>query len=290
MKEIKKVSVIGIGLLGASVLLAVQRAMSGVRTAGFSHRQSTREKARNLGISHEVCEDIGEAVKDADLLILATPITIFQDTFRQITPHLKKGCIITDVGSTKQLVHKWADKTLGKNVFYVGSHPIAGSEKRGLEFARDDLFNGANCIITSDNTTNKRASKIVENFWKGLGSIIYKMSPDMHDRVLADISHLPHILAAALVNASDFEELKYAGKGFLDTSRIASGPANVWTDIFLTNSTNTSRAIDRLIKQLNKLKAAVKAKDIKKIESLLEQARVKRENLVNYKIGKGEIL
>jgi prephenate dehydrogenase len=290
MKEIKKISVVGIGLLGASVLLAVQRAMAGGLTVGFSHRQSTRQKARDLEISHRVCDDIGEAVKESDLVILATPITIFEQTFKEIAPYLKKGCIITDVGSTKQLVHKWAGRALDKKVFYVGSHPIAGSEKRGLEFARDDLFNGANCIITSDSSTNKQAINVVENFWKGLGSIIYRMSPDMHDKVLADISHLPHILAAALVNASDFEELKYAGKGFLDTSRIASGPANIWTDIFLTNSANTSRAIDRVIRQLNKLKDAVKAKDIKKIETLLEQARSKREQLVNYKIGRGEIL
>ena len=290
MEKVKQITVIGLGLLGASVTLAVKRSMPTVRTAGYTHRPSTRKKAVELGIADVVCENIEDSVKEADIVILATPICNFEQYFKDISSALKAGCVVTDVGSTKEMAHKWAKKHLRKDVYYVGSHPIAGSEKRGLEFARDDLFNNANCIITSDASTNAKAAKKIQEFWQKLGSVVYGMSPVKHDRILGSISHLPHLMAAALVNASDFEDLKLAGRGFLDTSRIASGPANIWTDIFMTNSKNTARDIDRVIKELTKLKSAIKAQKPDQIEKLLEAARQKREKLISYKVKKGEIL
>ncbi len=140
MKHLRKITVIGLGLLGGSVGLAVSQSLTGVKTAGFSHRASTRAKARRLKVVDEVFDDIKASVKDADLVILATPIGNFEETFRQIADELPAGCIVTDVGSTKIMPHRWADKCLPKNIHYVGSHPIAGSEQRGVEFCRDDLF------------------------------------------------------------------------------------------------------------------------------------------------------
>ena len=289
MKDLKQVSVLGLGLLGASVTLAVQRLAGHIKAVGYSHRPSTRKKAELLGVADIIHSDIETAVKNADLVILATPIGIFEDYFKQIAPFLKPGCIVTDVGSTKVLPHRWAKK-LPKSVNYVGSHPIAGSEKRGVEFARDDLFEGANCIITLEKITNKKAANTVKQFWTELGSMVYTMDPASHDKMLGSISHLPHLMAAALVNANNLEDLKMAGRGFLDASRIASGPSNIWTDIFLTNSKNTAKDIGRLIGELNKLKKAVEDKNAKKIEELLEQARKTRAKLVDYKMKKGEIL
>ena len=150
MQHLRKITVIGLGLLGGSVGLAVSQSLSGVKTAGFSHRASTRAKARRLKVVDEVFDDIKASVKDADLVILATPIGNFEDTFRQIADALPAGCIVTDVGSTKLMPHHWAAKCLPKNVHYVGSHPIAGSEQRGVEFCRDDLFYKALCILTFD--------------------------------------------------------------------------------------------------------------------------------------------
>jgi prephenate dehydrogenase len=290
MKHLRKITVIGLGLLGGSVGLAVSQSLTGIKTAGFSHRASTRAKARRLKVVDEVFDDIKASVKNADLVILATPICNFEETFRQIADALAPGCIVTDVGSTKMMPHRWADKCLPKNIHYIGSHPIAGSEQRGVEFCRDDLFYKALCILTTAKNTNKHSLRIVKDFWSALGCFVKIMTPARHDRIFADVSHLPHITAAALVNASNAEELKFAGKGFMDCSRIASGPANIWADVLMTNAQNTVRGIDRLTAELAKLKKAIRAGDRKRIEKLLDAARQKRSNLVKYKMNRKELI
>lgn len=289
MQQLRKVTVIGLGLLGSSVCLAVSRALPGVKTAGFAHRASTRAKARRLKVADEVFDDIYASVADADIVILATPISNFEETFRKIGGCLPSGCIVTDVGSTKIIPHKWAAKHLPKTINYVGSHPIAGSEQRGVEFGRDDLFYRALCILTTIRTTNRQAVSVLRKFWSALGCFVKIMSPVEHDRIFANVSHLPHITAAALVNASNPEDLKFAGKGFMDSSRIASGPANIWADVLLTNAKNLSRGIDRLTAKLAELKKAIRSGDRNKIEKLLESARTKRSKLIEYKMNKNEI-
>ncbi len=288
IKDLRQVTVIGLGLLGSSITLAVKGGNFGIKTVGFSHRESTRKRARKLEVADIVCDDMLESVADADVVILATPICTFEDIFKAIKPALKKGCVVTDVGSTKVLPHKWAKKSLPRCVNYVGSHPIAGSEQRGVEFGRDDLFYGAACILTRDASTDKSSVAVLKKFWSLLGCRVYVMAAAEHDRILSNVSHLPHATAAALLNASDLQQLKHCGKGFIDTSRVASGPANVWADIFITNADNIEKGIEKLIKALVKIKKAVKHR--KQIEKLLEQAREKREKLIAYKVSKKELL
>jgi prephenate dehydrogenase len=290
MQKLRKVAVIGLGLLGGSVCLAISRAINGVKTAGFTHRASTRAKARRLNVADEICDDIRAAVAGADLVILATPICTFENIFRDIAGSLPAGCIITDVGSTKVMPHRWAQKLLPKNVHYVGSHPIAGSEQRGVEFSRDDLFDRTLCILTTTRSTHRQSLKVLKEFWTALGCFVKIMSPATHDRIFANVSHLPHITAAALINASNADELKFAGKGFMDSSRIASGPANIWADVLLTNAKNTSRGIDRLTRELARIKKAIRSGDRNQIERLLESARAKRGKLVEYKMTRKELI
>jgi prephenate dehydrogenase len=290
LKRLRQISVIGMGLLGASVTLTILRSLFGVKTVGYSHRPSTRRKARQLGVAEQIVDDMARCVTEADVVILATPICTFEGIFRDIHDALKAGCIVTDVGSTKVLPHRWAEKLLPKNVHYVGSHPIAGSEKRGVEFARDDLFYGTRCILTRKETTNVAALKTLRKFWAQLGCRVDVMSPAEHDRIFGRVSHLPHVTAAALINASDLQHLKFAGRGFIDTSRVASGPENVWSDILITNPNNTAKGIDRIIAELRKLRKAIKGKDQKQIENLLGRARAKRAALVRYKMRKKELL
>ncbi|MHC4255912.1 MAG: prephenate dehydrogenase, partial [Planctomycetota bacterium] len=277
MKELKNITVIGLGLLGGSITLTIKRSFNKSKVIGYTHRKVTRKK---------ILDSITESVKNTDLVILATPISTFESIFKQIAPFLSKGCIVTDVGSTKTLPVKWATKHLSENVHYIGSHPIAGSEQRGIEFSRDDLFERAACIITKSTNTNMTAFKILKQFWEKVGCKVQTMTPRQHDKVFAQISHLPHIVASALINANDLHTLKYAGTGFIDTSRVASGPPNIWTDILLTNSQNCTKAIDEIITELNKLKKAIRNKNNKQVEKLLQAAKRKRTTLINYKMKK----
>lgn len=290
MAKLRQVSVVGMGLLGASITLAISRIAPSIRTVGFAHRASTRKKARQLEVAQVVTGDLQTCVEGADLIILATPICLFESLLLEIRKYAKPGAIVTDVGSTKRIPHQWADATLDKTMTYVGSHPIAGSEKQGVEYARDDLFDRARCIITQTKKTSFKSIQIVSEFWKSLGCIVEVMSPVRHDRILCNISHLPHATAASLVNATDSDELRYCGKGFIDTSRVASGPENIWADIFLTNCQNTTCGIDRLIRELKRFQSAVKSGDRKKLERFLSAAREKRAKMIEQKVRNKELL
>ena len=261
-----------------------------MKVVGYTHRPRTRAKARELAVATEIVDQMSQSVSGADLVILATPICTFESIFGEIADVLPSGCIVTDVGSTKALPHHWAAKKLPGTVHYVGSHPIAGSEQRGVEFARDDLFDQAMCILTTTKNTNREAAETLEDFWSKLGCLVQSMTPAQHDRIFANVSHLPHITAAALINANSDADLKCAGKGFMDTSRIASGPANIWTDVLLTNAGNTIRGIDQVIKQLTRFRTAIESNNAKEIEKLLEKARAKRAAMINYKMKKKEII
>ncbi len=290
MKKLQQVSIIGLGLLGGSVSLAVRQRMPGVAVVGYSHRPATRRKAKSLGIATQVVGDLAAATATADLVILATPIFTFEKYFADLSGLVRPDCIVTDVGSTKALPLRWAQEQLGDSARYVGSHPIAGSEQRGVEFARDDLFDQALCILTTTATTDRGATRTLKAFWSALGCSMRTMNPVDHDRIFANISHLPHVVAAGLVNASDEEDMKFAGKGFLDSTRISSGPASIWTDVLMANGENIADGIDRAIAELSKLRTAIRDGQRDRITELLETARSKRASLVKYKIRKKELL
>lgn len=290
MKDLRQITVIGLGLLGGSVGLTILRCFSSVKVIGFAHRPATRKKAKQIAVASEITGDLKAAVKDADLVVLATPIQTFEQFFSDISGCLKEGAIVTDVGSTKNLPHIWAKKRLPKNVYYVGSHPIAGSEQRGVEYSRDDLFEQAVCIVTSTKDTNKKAAAKMVRFWKQMGCCVKTMNPSEHDRILANVSHLPHITAASLLNSNSDSQLKFAGKGFIDTSRVASGPPNIWVDILMTNAPNCIGSINKLQSELEQFKKAIKKGQKNKVEKLLENARNKRSELIKHKLKSKELL
>ncbi|OHB73157.1 MAG: hypothetical protein A2Z25_18440 [Planctomycetes bacterium RBG_16_55_9] len=270
--------------------MAVLRSFTQVKVVGYAHRPSTRDKAGRLSIATQVVDNLVESVAEADLVILASPICTFEKIFSDIAGALPSGCIVTDVGSTKMLPHRWAAERLPKSVYYVGSHPIAGSEQRGVEFARDDLFERAMCILTTTKATDRRAVQILNGFWSELGCFVQLMTPAEHDRIYASVSHLPHVMAVALINANRRADLKFAGKGFIDTSRIASGPANIWADVLLTNTRNVAKGIDRAIAELMRLKKEIRNENRSQIVKMLESARDKRNELISSKITNKEII
>jgi prephenate dehydrogenase len=290
MKDIRQLTVIGLGLLGGSISLASLRSFPRIKVTGYTHRSSTRTKARRLLVSTNIEDCLKQSVSGTDLVVLATPIFVIKKIFREIADFLPGDCIVTDVGSTKMLPHRWAARYLPKKIHYIGSHPIAGSEQRGIDYARDDLFEGSVCILTTTKNTDRNALKTLQSFWSKLGCSIKSMTPTEHDRIFANVSHVPHITAAALINANDNEDLKFAGKGFIDSSRIASGPANIWSDVLLTNVKNSTKGIDKIITELNKIKKAIQKENKQQIVQLLEKARIKRAKLINYKYKKKELI
>ncbi len=289
-KGLQKISVIGLGLLGGSVSLALLRCLPEVAVVGYAHRRKTRDKAKDLGSGFEVTGSLEQAVSRADLVVLASPVCTFEALFQDMAPFLPDQCIVTDVGSTKVKIHHWAAKHLPKKTVYVGSHPMAGSEQSGLEYARDDLFERALCLITLRKDTPQWAVKTVSEVWKTLGCRVESMLPDQHDRVVAKISHVPHVMAASLMNASHPEDLMYTGRGFVDTSRVASGPEEIWTDILLTNAQHVSKGIDKTIAELTKLKTAIESGRRGRVRQLLNQARQKRAKMIDDKISRKELL
>jgi len=197
---------------------------------------------------------------------------LFESLLGQIGPVLEKEAIVTDVGSTKRSVVRLAKKHLPRPERFVGSHPIAGSEKRGVGHARADLYQNARCIITPAPDTDAKALEQVEGFWKTLGMRTTRMSPDEHDRLLSDISHLPHAVAAALVAIQTDKGLSVCGKGFLDTTRIAGGDGALWRDIFLDNRDNLAGGLRRLRDELDHLAAELDNQEADKLRTWLDAA------------------
>lgn len=217
-----------------------------------------------------------DAVRDSELVILCTPVGTFPDLLRSIAPALKPGAIVTDVGSTKRSICRLAEQLLPAGVHFVGSHPMAGSEKRGVDAARADLYKGALCITTPTPKSDLSVLRRVESFWQSLGMRVTRIAPDDHDRLLADISHLPHALAAALVMLQTDQSLPLAGKGFLDTTRIAGGDGSLWRDIFIDNADNLRDSISRLKQHLTRLELMLDPAKSKELQLWLDQAANKR--------------
>jgi prephenate dehydrogenase len=282
--QLDRLSIIGVGLLGGSIGLALRSLVSGCEIIGYGHRRESLERAQQVGAIDRPTSDLREAVEGADLVILCTPVGLFGEILRGMGGGLKNGALVTDVGSTKASVVQAAEQSLPSGVHFVGSHPMAGSEKRGVEFARADLFQNALCIMTPTAKTDPGALASVEEFWGLLGMRTCRMSPDAHDRALAEVSHLPHAVAGALVGMQSPEALSLAGKGFLDTTRIAGGDGGLWRDIFLDNAANTRSAISRLREQLDHFERLLEPGRGEELRQWLDAAAAKRQALLQEKL------
>ncbi len=282
--RLNRVSILGVGLLGGSIGLAIRSRLTDCKIAGYGHRASTLETAMKIGAIDEAYQSPAEAVRGADLVILCTPVGLLEEMLRQIGPHLQPGAIVTDVGSTKRSVVQAADQILQKTAHFVGSHPMAGSEKRGVEYARTDLFENATCILTPTANTDASALETVDLFWQSLGMRTTHLSPEDHDRHLADVSHLPHALAAALVMMQNDAAISLAGKGFLDATRIAGGDGALWRDILHDNADNMRESLQRLRQELEKLSTLLAPEHAAELENWLNAAAQKRDVLLQQKL------
>lgn len=279
---LRKLSILGPGLLGGSIGLAARQRKVAKRVVIWARRPDAADEAFRVGAADEATNDLARAVADAELVVLATPIGVMRTLVEQMRPALPDGCVVTDVGSVKYpIVTALSDALAGKARF-VGSHPMAGSEQSGIDAARRDLFDNAVCIVTPREDTDKAALHVVYDLWKALGCAVKTLAPLQHDEIVARISHLPHVVAAAVVNvvcSDSAHALNFVGPGFKDFTRIASGPFEMWTEICLENRVEIGRALDHLIEELVKVRAAVANSDAVELRTMLKRAKHFRDEL-----------
>jgi prephenate dehydrogenase len=287
--DVRQLSILGVGLLGGSVGLACRSFLNNCKIIGYGHRKESLEEAVLSGAIDRGVADAAEAVEGADLVILCTPVGRFGDLLRQIGPSLKKGAIVTDVGSTKRSVVAEAEKWLPQGVAFVGSHPMAGSEKRGVRFARADLFRDALCIVTPTAKTDAEAIGKVEGFWKMLGMRTTRMSAEEHDRLVGMVSHVPHAVAAALVAIQPQTAAALAGKGFFDTTRIAEGDGGLWRDILLDNADNVREGILRLQGELTELLKRLDGSGALELQTWLDESAHRRQLWAKRKLPEQDV-
>ena len=238
---VERLAIIGVGLIGGSLALALKEAGAVGQVVGCGRGRPNLEKALELGVIDSYTREPAEAVRDADVIFLATPVKSLAEVAREIMPALKPGAVLTDGGSVKGAVVAAIEPLLRDDVYFVPGHPIAGTEKSGAEAAFASLYRGKRCILTPLAETSERAVDLVERIWRCAGSHVERMSLEKHDKVLAAISHLPHMVAYSLVNAvgsyDHYEEniLEYSAGGFRDFTRIASSDPTMWRDIAETN-------------------------------------------------------
>ncbi len=275
----RKVAVIGVGLIGGSLARAMKKQRLAREVVGFSQRPTSLDWALKNGVIDSGHQDVRKAVHDADLVILATPVGIIPTMFATIAPHLRRGSIVTDVGSTKTSIVNAARQSLPNSVFFVGSHPLAGSEKTGVENSQENLFQGSLCLMTPTDQTHKMAVERVKRLWVRLGANVRILSPEEHDKILANVSHVPHVLAFALMQSIPPQHLEFGGPGFKDMTRIAGSSAQMWNDVCMANSTNVINGIDELVQKLAFIRKAVNTNDQKQLLNFFKEAQTKRENL-----------
>ena len=285
----KKIVIFGVGLIGGSVALALRKAGNAPLIVGVGRTQTSLNEALNLGVIDNLETNIHTAIESADLVLIATPVAQTADILQSIKPHLNDQIIITDAGSTKRDILACAKEILGDQFCqFVGGHPIAGAEKSGVSAARADLFIGKNVVLTPTPETNVHAVASVAQLWQKCGANVSEMSAEDHDGIFAAVSHLPHLLAFALVddiasrpNAKTL--FSFAASGFRDFTRIAGSSPEMWRDICLANKSAILIELNAYQDELSQLKQLLTNKDSAGLQALFEHASVARNNWANNK-------
>ncbi len=280
MDEAENIAILGIGLMGASLALGLKKRGFSGKILGYARREATRLQALESGVADAVFSDPREAVREADIVVVCVPIWSIARLAEEIVPALRPGAVVTDVGSTKsELLKKMEPLFADSPARFVGSHPIAGSEKTGISAGDPDLYEGRLTVVCGG-----EGGERVSRLWKAVGSEVVEMSPEQHDALLASTSHLPHMVAAALARAVAGDDpaakADFCGTGFKDTTRVASGSADMWVDIIDTNRVALERELDRFHEELRGLISILREGDSRDIRQWLEEAARDRNQIL----------
>ena len=282
-----QISIIGCGLIGSSIFKGLKKVGSIKKIITYDNDKSVNEIIKKDKLSDEIFKSAGDAVKNSDLIIIATPISSFENVLNSIKDNLKTGSILTDTCSVKTGVSKIFEKMNLKNSICIPGHPVAGTENSGPKSGNTDLFQNRWTILTPDENINEQDIKKVSKFWESMGSKVKIMTAENHDKILSFTSHLPHAIAYNLVitaiqndKKSKKEIVKYSAGGLRDFTRIASSNPIMWKDIFLDNSDNMIKILSLFIKNINRFKNAIRRGDSKKLLRIFKLTKTVREDII----------
>ena len=283
----QKVCIIGCGLIGSSIARIIKKKNLSSKIVSSNRSDSINKKVIELKIVDDSSSDTKKMAEGSDLIIIATPLSSYKDVILKIKDSLKEGSILTDVGSVKENVISLIEKNVPKNVSWISSHPIAGSEVSGPESGFSELFENRWCILTPSKKANDKDIKLLETLWKKMGSKVDIMDAKQHDHILSITSHMPHLIAYNIVNTTlnvrdkkEYDIVKYSAGGLRDFTRIAASNPIMWRDIFIENKKNTSNMIDNFIANLEDLKKAIENEDGKKLEEIFTKTKKIRKEIV----------
>ena len=281
-----KISIIGCGLIGSSILRAVEEKKLATKITAYDKSSKVIDYLKK-NFSVEISSNISDVVKDSDLIVIASPLSSYKEILLSIHTSLKENVILTDTGSAKKEVNKIISNLNLKNVNWIASHPIAGTEYSGPEAGFASLFKNRWCIISADKEVAEDKIKSLENFWSKLGSKTKLMTFEDHDYVLSLTSHLPHAVAYSIVKTAINKEdkfkddvIQYSAGGLRDFTRIAASDPLMWKDIFIDNSVNILKVLDNYSKNLNEIKDAIKNKDSKKLLEIFSSTKKVRKEII----------
>lgn len=278
------VAIVGVGLIGGSVAAALKACRGANRIIGVGRSRSRLAAAEAAGLIDDVTDCLSEAAACADLILFCTPVDRIVAGVREALPACRPGTLLTDAGSVKrsiceELSDVRPDNPRHPGVEFIGSHPLAGSEKQGFEAADATLYNGRVCVVTPSETTSDAGRQRVKRFWSALGANVVELSPAAHDRALATTSHLPHLVASVLAGTLDMADSPLAATGFRDTTRIASGDASLWASILLGNAGELLTSLENFENLLGQFRWALKTNDRVTLEAFLVDSKRKRDAL-----------
>ena len=283
----KKVCIIGCGLIGSSIARGIKKNKLATKVVSSNRSNSTNKKVIRLKIVNEASSDTKKIVKGSDLIIIASPLSSYKNIILKIKSFLKNGAILTDVGSVKKNVISLIEKNIPKNVSWISSHPIAGTEESGPESGFSELFKNRWCILTPSKKSKSKDVKLLEKFWQKLGSKVDIMNVKQHHNILSIKIHMPNLIEINIVSTTlktkkkkDRNLVKYSAGGLRDFTRIAASNPIMWRDIFIQNQENTSKMIDKFIENLKDLKKAIKSKNEKKLEKIFTETKKIRKEII----------
>lgn len=275
----KKIAIIGLGLMGGSLAAACRKRFPRVRIVGITRNPTALALAKKKKWIHEGTRDIALGASGADVIVLCTPVGTYLPILKKIDRVCEKDALVMDVGSVKASVAAEVNRTKWENLSFVGCHPMAGSQERGIEAADPSLYDGGLILLAKDAKTCPRSLKQARQFWRHFSDRIAVLDPRLHDELVGQVSHLPHAVAVCLVRAIAPSALKFAATGFRDTTRIAASDSSIWQPIFKANRKVLLAALRQFEKSLAQFRKKVQARDPKVLIRFLDEARKKRDSV-----------